>query len=40
MDSRTSNVETQVQVNEGGVGVREGIGLGLSQRFGLDELNV
>jgi hypothetical protein len=39
-DMGTSNVETQVQANVGGVGVREGIGLQWSQGFGLDELNV
>ncbi len=37
---KTSNVETQIQADEGGVGVKEGIGLGLSQGFGLDELDV
>jgi len=36
-DSRTSNVQTQVQADVGRVGVREGIGLGWSQGFGLDE---
>jgi hypothetical protein len=39
-DSRTSNVETQVQVSPYGVGVKEGIGLIWSQGFGLDESNV
>jgi hypothetical protein len=37
---RTFNVETQIQANENGMRVREGIGLRLSQGFGLDELNV
>jgi hypothetical protein len=36
----TLNVETQVQVDEDGMGVREGIGLGWSQGFGFDELGV
>jgi hypothetical protein len=36
----TSNVETQIQVDKGGVKVKKGIGLGLSQGFGLDELYV
>jgi hypothetical protein len=36
----TSNVETQVQANESEVRVKEGIRLGWSQRFGLDELDV
>jgi len=35
-----SNVETQVQVDASGKGVKEGIGLGRSQGFGLDELCV
>jgi hypothetical protein len=39
-DLKTSNVETQVQANVDGVGVREGIRLGWSQRFGLDKLDV
>jgi len=39
-DSRTFNVETQVQANVGGVRVREGIRIGWSQGFGLDELDV
>jgi hypothetical protein len=37
-DPRTSNVEMHVQVDVGGVGVRESIELGWSQRFGLDKL--
>jgi hypothetical protein len=36
----TFNVETQVQVDEDGMGVREGIGLWWSQGFGFDELCV
>jgi hypothetical protein len=36
----TANVETQIQVDVGGVGVREGIKLRWSQGFGLDKLNV
>jgi hypothetical protein len=32
----TFNVETQVQANANGMGVREGIRLGWSQGFGLD----
>jgi hypothetical protein len=39
-DLKTSNVETQVQVDASGVRVKEGIGLGWSQGFGLDELDV
>jgi hypothetical protein len=39
-DLKISNVETHVQANACGVGVRKGIGLGQSQGFGLDELNV
>jgi hypothetical protein len=39
-DPRTSNVETQIQADVDGMGVREGIGLRWSQRFGLDELDV
>ncbi len=34
------NVETQFQADIDGVGVREGIKLGWSQGFGLDELDV
>jgi hypothetical protein len=36
----TSNVETQVQADVGGVGINEGIRLRWSQGFELDELNV
>jgi len=36
-DLKTSNIEIQVKVYVGGVGVREGIGLGWSQGFWLDE---
>jgi len=39
-DLNTSNVEIQVQPNVSGVGVKEGIGLGWSQGFGLNELDV
>jgi hypothetical protein len=39
-DPKTSNVKTQVQIDVDGVGVKEGIRLGWSQGFGLDELNV
>jgi hypothetical protein len=34
------NVETQVQDNVNGMKIREGIKLGWSQRFGLDELDI
>jgi len=37
---KTSNYETHVQANVGGVGTREGIELGWSQGFRLDELDV
>jgi len=37
---KTSNDETHVQANAGGVGTREGIEPKLSQGFGLDELDV
>ncbi len=37
---KTFNVETHVQINVGRVGVREGIELGWSQGFRLDELDV
>jgi len=37
---RASNVETNVQANKGWVGVREGIEMGSSKEFGLDELDV
>jgi hypothetical protein len=37
---KTFNAETQVQINVGGVGTREGVELGWSQAFGLDELDV
>jgi hypothetical protein len=36
-DLKTFNIEIQVKVYVGGVGVKEGIGLGWSQGFGLDE---
>jgi hypothetical protein len=39
-DSKTYNVETQVQVDAYGVGVREGIELGWSQGLRLDELDI
>ncbi len=39
-DLKPSNVETHVQVDVGGVGVRERIELRWSQGFGLDELDV
>jgi hypothetical protein len=39
-DLKTSNVETQVQDDASGVRVKEGVGLGWSQGFGLDELDV
>ncbi len=39
-DLKTSNDETHVQVDVGGVGAREGIALGWSQGFGFNELNV
>jgi hypothetical protein len=39
-DSKTFNVESQVQVNANGVGIRKGIGLRWSQGFGLDDFNV
>jgi glutamine cyclotransferase len=39
-DPRTSNVETQVQVNVSVMGIKEGIRLRWSQGFGLDELDV
>jgi hypothetical protein len=39
-DPKTSNVETQVQTNVDGVGIKEGFGLRWSQGFGLDELDV
>jgi hypothetical protein len=35
-DSRTSNVETQIQADANEMKIREGIGLGWSQGFGLD----
>ncbi len=35
-DSRTSNVETQIQADANEMRIREGIGLGWSQGFGLD----
>ncbi len=38
-DPRTSNVETQIQVDADGMGVKEGIGLRWLQGFGLDELD-
>jgi hypothetical protein len=38
-DSQTFNDETQVEADASGVGVREDIELGWSQRFGLDELD-
>jgi hypothetical protein len=37
---KTSNDETHVQANVGGVGTREGIELKWSQGFKLDELDV
>jgi hypothetical protein len=39
-DPKTSNVETQVQVDANGMGVKESIRLGWWQGFGLDELYV
>jgi hypothetical protein len=39
-DPKTSNVETHVQSHVSGVGVKEGIELGWSQGFELDELDV
>jgi len=39
-DPKTSNVETQVQTNVDGMGIKEGFRLGWSQGFGLDELYV
>jgi hypothetical protein len=33
---RTFNVETQIQADANGMRIREGIGLGWSQGFGLD----
>jgi hypothetical protein len=39
-DLKTYNVETQIQTDENGVGANENIGLGWSQGFVLDELNV
>jgi hypothetical protein len=36
---KTSNVETQAQANVGGVEVRQGIRLGWSHGFGLNELD-
>jgi hypothetical protein len=39
-DSSPSNVETHVQVDVGGVRVKEGIEPRWSQGFGLDELDV
>jgi hypothetical protein len=39
-DPKTFNVETQVQTDVGGVGVKEGIRPWWSQGFGLDELDV
>jgi hypothetical protein len=39
-DSRSSNVQTHVQANVSKVGVKEGIKLGWSWKFGLDELDV
>jgi hypothetical protein len=39
-DLKTSNVETHVQTNAEMVGIKEGIKLGWSQRFGLDKLDV
>jgi hypothetical protein len=39
-DLRISNGETQVQADENKVGRKEGIELGWSKGFGLDELDV
>jgi hypothetical protein len=40
-DPRTFNVETQIQANVDGVGIKElSIGLGWSQGFGSDELDI
>ncbi len=39
-DPRTSNVKAQAQANVGMVGAKEGIELGWSQGFRLDELDV
>jgi len=39
-DLKTSNVETHVQAYASEVGVKEGIKLGWSQGFGLDELDL
>jgi hypothetical protein len=39
-DLRTSNVETQVQIDADGMKIREGIGLGWSQGIRLNELDV
>jgi len=39
-DPKTFNVETEIQTNVDGMGVKEGIGLRWSQGFGLDELDV
>jgi len=36
-DLKTSNIEIQVKIYVGGVGVREGVRLGWSQGFGLDK---